>query len=151
VLCCLLTDIVCYFISIITGMILYFPLIVTCIFVLFVWYVSGLWPYIANKLIDWLNSWMQSPNKPHASPRNHPPGIGTEWCRPLLMHAVCSERIPFVPCLGVMGVLSAFCPWWLWPWHSNSSERGTSHVAFMTLAQIHSAVPGIFEWQTKQT
>jgi len=35
VLCCLLTDIVCYFISI-TGMILYFPLVVTCIFVLFV-------------------------------------------------------------------------------------------------------------------
>ena len=51
VLCCLLTDIVCYFISI-TGMIFYFPLVVTCIFVLFVWYVSGLWPFIANKLID---------------------------------------------------------------------------------------------------
>ena len=53
-LCCLLTDIVWYFISV-TGMIMYFPLVVTCIFVLFVWYVSGLWPFIANKLIDWLS------------------------------------------------------------------------------------------------
>ena len=33
---------------------------IICIFVLFVWYVSGLWPFIANKLIDWLTSWIHA-------------------------------------------------------------------------------------------
>jgi len=37
----------------------------------------------------------------------------------------------------------------LWPWHSRSSERGTKHVFAVNLAQIHSEVPEIFEWQTK--
>jgi len=34
-----------------------------------------------------------------------------------------------------------------WPWHSNSSERGTKHVFRVNLAQIRSAVPEIFEAQ----
>jgi len=37
----------------------------------------------------------------------------------------------------------------LWPWHSNSSERGTKHVLPVNLAQIRSAVPEIFDAQTK--
>jgi len=53
-MCCVvfLTDIVCYCICI--TWIAFFLLVV--IFVLFVWCVSGLWPFIANKLIDWLVS-----------------------------------------------------------------------------------------------
>ena len=37
----------------------------------------------------------------------------------------------------------------LWPWHSNSSERGTKRVFPVNFAQIHSLVPGIFHAQTK--
>jgi len=37
----------------------------------------------------------------------------------------------------------------LWPWHSNSSERGAKHVFYVNLAQIRSAVPETFH--TKQT
>jgi len=37
----------------------------------------------------------------------------------------------------------------LWHWHSNSSERGTKHVFHANLAQVRSAVPGIFHTQTK--
>jgi len=33
---------------------------------------------------------------------------GMVWCRPLLLHAVCSERIPLVRCRRVAGVPSAF-------------------------------------------
>ena len=32
----------------------------------------------------------------------------------------------------------------LWPWHSNSSERGTKHAFHVNLAQIRWAVPQIF-------
>jgi len=39
----------------------------------------------------------------------------------------------------------------LWPWHSNSSERGTKHVLNVNLAQIRSVVPEIFEAQTKKS
>ena len=39
----------------------------------------------------------------------------------------------------------------LWPWPSDSSKRGTKHVFHVNLAQIHSAVPGIFHTQTKTT
>jgi len=38
----------------------------------------------------------------------------------------------------------------LWPWPSNSSERGTKHVFRVNLAQIRSAVPDIFHTQTKK-
>jgi len=31
-------------------------------------------------------------------PKSSP--AATQWCRPLLLHAVCSEPIPFVCCLG---------------------------------------------------
>ena len=37
----------------------------------------------------------------------------------------------------------------LWPWHSNSSERGTKHVFTVNLTQIRSSIPEIFEWQQK--
>jgi len=36
-----------------------------------------------------------------------------------------------------------------WPWHSNSSERGTKHVLPVNLAQIRSAVSNIFHTQTE--
>jgi len=42
------------------------------------------------------------------------------------------------------------CPWWPWPWHSNSSERGTKHVFSVNLEQIRSAVPEIFDSQTNK-
>ena len=32
----------------------------------------------------------------------------TEWFLPLLIHVVCSERIPFVRCRGVTAVHNAF-------------------------------------------
>jgi len=37
----------------------------------------------------------------------------------------------------------------LWEWPSNSSEWGTKRIFDVNLAQIHSAVPGIFHTQTK--
>ena len=37
----------------------------------------------------------------------------------------------------------------LWPWPSNSSERGTKHVFRVNLVQIHSAVPETFYTQTR--
>jgi len=37
----------------------------------------------------------------------------------------------------------------LWPWSSNSSERGTKHVFRVNFAQIRSAIPEIFHTQTK--
>jgi len=59
--------------------------------------------------------------------------------------------IPSLP--GVMRVHSAFfVPGDLdrWPWHSNSSERGTKHVFPLNLVQIRLAVPEIFDSQTKK-
>jgi len=39
----------------------------------------------------------------------------TQWCHPLLLHAVCSERIPFVCCRGGDGrAKCSFCTWWHW-------------------------------------
>jgi len=38
----------------------------------------------------------------------------------------------------------------LWPWHSNSSQRGTKYVFSVNLVQIRSAVPEIFYTQTKK-
>ena len=38
----------------------------------------------------------------------------------------------------------------LWPWHSNSSDRGTKHVLRVNLAHICSVVPDILEAQKKQ-
>jgi len=38
----------------------------------------------------------------------------------------------------------------LWPWHSNSSKRGTKHVFLVNLGQIHSAVPETFECRTNK-
>jgi len=38
------------------------------------------------------------------------PPAGTEWCRPLLMHAICSERIYHsYAARGVTTALRAFC------------------------------------------
>jgi len=42
-------------------------------------------------------------------PKSHP--TATEWCRPLLRDVICSERVPFRRCQGVIGVHSVFCPW----------------------------------------
>ena len=36
-----------------------------------------------------------------------------------------------------------------WPWPSNSSQRGTTHVFLVNLVQIRSAVPEVFHTQTK--
>jgi len=38
----------------------------------------------------------------------------------------------------------------LWPWPSNSSERGTKHMFRANLVQIHSAVLEVFHTQTKK-
>jgi len=41
---------------------------------------------------------------------------------------------------------------YFWPWHSNSSEWGSTHVLSVNFAQISLAVPEIFEAQSnKQT
>jgi len=55
--------------------------------------------------------------------------------------------------LGVMAVQSTFFlpgDLDLWPWHSNSSERGTKHVFPVNLVQIRSAVPEIFDPQAEK-
>jgi len=57
----------CYFISKICITLLFLMLV---IFVLFVWCVSSLWPFIANKLIDWLN-WEQTGAKSACCADNH--------------------------------------------------------------------------------
>ena len=36
------------------------------------------------------------------------PPAATKWLRPLLLYAVCSERIPYISYQGVTGVLSTF-------------------------------------------
>jgi len=43
-----------------------------------------------------------------------------------------------------------FVPDDLWPWHSNSSERGIKRIFPVNLAQIRSAVPEIFHIQTNK-
>ena len=43
-----------------------------------------------------------------------------------------------------------FVPGALDLWQSNSSEQGSKHVFPVNLAQIHSAVPGTFDAQTKK-
>jgi len=40
---------------------------------------------------------------------------------------------------------------YLWPWHSNSSQRGTKHVFPVNLAQIRSTITDIFVEQTKKS
>jgi len=77
----------------------------------------------------------------------------TEWCY-LLMHIICRAWCtPYnALSMGMMQQFSQLCPWWpwSWPWHSNSSERGSKHVFPVNLAQICSAVPEIFDAQTKK-
>jgi len=50
----------------------------------------------------------------HASPRKHPLAA-RKWARPLLIHAVCSDRIPFVRTRGCRLREARFCPRWPWP------------------------------------
>ena len=88
-------------------------------------------------------------------PRNHPSRNRMVSSRPLLLHAAFSERIPFVRSRGVSAALSAFLSLMtltfnLWPWHSNSFERGINRVFAVNLAQIPLAVPEIFEWLTNK-
>jgi len=42
----------------------------------------------------------------HKPPQS--PLAGTQWCHPLLLHAVCSKHIPFVCFQGATEALSAF-------------------------------------------
>jgi len=75
-------------------------------------------------------------------------------------NVLCSVRRTRYNALSIGMTQQYFCfsPWWpwpltfdLWPWHSNSSERGIKHVFAVNLAQIRPAVPDIFEWQPKNT
>jgi len=36
------------------------------------------------------------------------PPAATQWCRSLLRDVICSERVPFSRCRGVVGLHSAF-------------------------------------------
>ena len=59
----------------------------------------------------------------------------------------CLQRACSIPSLlGRWECTAHFCPW-----HSNSSERRTKHIFPVNLAQIHSAVPEIFDSQTDST
>ena len=90
-----------------------------------------------------------------AMPSPHHPSPATEWCRLLLIAANGVRRTPYhALSTGVTEQFFVFLSlvtltFDLWRWHSNSSERGTKHVFPVNLAQICSAVPGIFEAQTK--
>jgi len=66
--------------------------------------------------------------------------------------AAYGARVTMLCQWGWLGSFHSFVPGdlELWPWHSNSSERGTKHVFPVISAQIRSAVPEIFEWQKKQ-
>jgi len=80
--------------------------------------------------------------------RNHP-RHATEWSRRPMRDVICSERILLCRCQGVMEVTRFFVPGEhdLWPW--SSPEQGTKHVSPVNLAQIRSAIPEIFDAQTK--
>jgi len=87
------------------------------------------------------------------TPVTHTPPVVTEWPR-LLLHVICSVlRCVTMQCqhdAAVFPVLSLVTLTFdLWPWNSNSPERGTKHVFLANLAQIRSSVPEIFETQTK--
>jgi len=94
-------------------------------------------------------SWTPAVNnhkyKLHTGYRNHP-STATKWSRLLQHDVICTERIPLVHFLSMVTLTFA-----LWPWHSNSFERGTKHVFPVNLAQMRSAVPNIFDSQTKNT
>jgi len=90
-----------------------------------------------------------------------PPAV-TEWSRPLLLHAVCSEHIPFLHCREVTGVLSAFlslvirvfCPWWLWPFTFDHDlqtrpSKGSNTISLWILHKSVQQFPR-FQWQTKK-
>jgi len=107
-----------------------------------------------NNLIYWAEDVLQNINCMQAAEitlrqwRN-----GAVSC-PLLRDVICSERIPFCCCRRLMVVQSTFFvpnDLDLWPWHSNSSEWETKHIFPLNLAQIRSAVPKIFDSQTKTT
>jgi len=65
-----------------------------------------------------------------------------------------SAKTRFYPCdldLGPLTFVPRAFTFGLWPWHSNSSEPGTTkHVIPVNLAQIRSAVPEIFDFQTEK-
>jgi len=79
----------------------------------------------------------------------------TQWCRLLLRAAYGLQRTPHLTMHCQWGSLSSFSFFVsgdldLWPWHSNSSERGSKHVFQVNLAQIRLAVPEIFHSYTNK-
>ena len=67
------------------------------------------------------------------------------------LQCVTQQNGPLVRCWKAMGVHSPFfVPGEWWPWHSNSSKRGTKHVFPVNLAEIRSAVHQVFDSQTNK-
>jgi len=66
----------------------------------------------------------------------------------ILLNTNTARRLPKRPKNGVLSLVTLTFN--LWPWPSNSSERGTKHVFPVILAQIRSAVPETFHTQTKE-
>jgi len=59
------------------------------------------------------------------TPPKSPPAA-TEWCRPLLQHDVCSERVPFVRSGGYRSakrVLLSLVTLTLWKWRGLEGRR----------------------------
>ena len=49
----------------------------------------------------------QTHRTPHANRQNYPPAE-TEWSQPLVRDVICSQRVPFRRCRGVIGVHRVF-------------------------------------------
>ena len=87
--------------------------------------------------------------------KNVLPKINRMQATPLTMHCnalhAADGTIPLLPG-GDGSAQHVICPsdLDLWPWHSNSSKRGTTHIFPVNLVQIHSAVPKVFDSQTKK-
>ena len=73
------------------------------------------------------------------------PPAATEWCR-LLLHVICSVQcMPYnALSMGMTQQFFRFCSWW--PWHSNSSNRGTTHALRVNLVRIWD----IWVWQNEK-
>jgi len=82
------------------------------------------------------------------------PPAAMEWSR-LLLLVICSVRCTLYNACqwGWLSSFPGFVPGDtdLWSLHSNLSKRGTKHVFLVNLVHIHSAVPEIFEAQTKKS
>jgi len=85
----------------------------------------------------------------HAGRRYHPLSA-TEWSRLLLNAIICSERIPFRRCQGVMGVHSTFLSLVTYDLDIQTRPSKGPNIFPVNLAQMHSAIPEIFDSQTKK-